>query len=88
MDGGFAGGVVGYNWQTGAFVLGIEGDYHWSDISGRSGVINVGPPNVGDTYFTKLRGFGDVEGYVSAMPLTALFFVVQRRRCGWQYAAR
>ena len=75
VDGGFAGGVVGYNWQTGAFVLGIEGDYHWSDISGRSGVINVGPPNVGDTYFTKLRGFGDVKGRLGYAAGPALFFV-------------
>ena len=75
VDGGFAGGVVGYNWQTGAFVLGIEGDYHWSSISGRSGVINVGPPNVGDTYFTKLRGFGDVKGRLGYAAGPALFFV-------------
>src|SRR5664279_4810353 len=36
-SGGFAGGDFGYNWQTGAVVLGLEGDYHWADISGRSG---------------------------------------------------
>jgi outer membrane immunogenic protein len=32
--GGFAGGQVGYNWQTGAIVFGIEADGHWADING------------------------------------------------------
>jgi outer membrane immunogenic protein len=74
-SGGFAGGVAGYNWQTGAFVLGLEGDYHWADINGRSSVVNVGPPNLGDTYYTKLRGFGDVKGRLGYAAGPALFFV-------------
>jgi outer membrane immunogenic protein len=28
------GGTVGYNWQTGSIVYGIEGDYGWSMIKG------------------------------------------------------
>jgi outer membrane immunogenic protein len=71
-SGGFAGGVAGYNWQTGAFVLGIEGDYHWADINGRSSVVNAG---VGDTYFTQLRGFGDIKGRLGYSTGPALFFV-------------
>ena len=74
-SGGFAGGVFGYNWQSGAFVLGLEGDYHWADISGRSAVINVGPPNLADTYYTKLRGFGDIKGRLGYAAGPALFFV-------------
>jgi outer membrane immunogenic protein len=74
-SGGFAGGVVGYNWQAGAFVLGAEADYHWADISGRSAVINVGPPNLADTYFTQLRGFGDIKGRLGYAAGPALFFV-------------
>jgi outer membrane immunogenic protein len=31
--GGFGGGQIGYNYQTGSFVLGIEGDIAGSDIS-------------------------------------------------------
>jgi outer membrane immunogenic protein len=73
--GGFAGGVIGYNWQSGAFVLGVEGDYHWADINGRSGVINIGPPNLGDTYFTQLRSFGDIKGRLGYAAGPALFFV-------------
>lgn len=33
-NGGLAGGQVGCNWQTGRFVLGIEGDLDWADIGG------------------------------------------------------
>ena len=74
-SGGFVGGVAGFNWQSGAFVVGIEGDYHWADISGRSAVVNVGPPNLGDTYFTKLRGFGDIKGRVGYAAGPVLWFV-------------
>ena len=32
-SGGFAGGTIGYNWQTGAMVFGLEADAAWSDMS-------------------------------------------------------
>jgi outer membrane immunogenic protein len=38
--GAMAGGTLGYNWQTGAFVLGLEGDFSWSGVKGSS---NCGP---------------------------------------------
>jgi outer membrane immunogenic protein len=31
------GGTVGYNWQFGTWVLGIEGDIDWADIKGSKG---------------------------------------------------
>src|SRR5579872_2302102 len=31
---GIAGGEVGYNWQSGSFVVGVEGDLFWSGIKG------------------------------------------------------
>jgi len=74
-SGGFVGGVFGYNWQQGPVVFGIEGDYHWADISGRSAIVNVGPVNLGDTYFTKIRGFGDIKGRLGYSTGPALFFV-------------
>lgn len=41
-DGAAAGGQVGCNWQSGRFVLGIEGDIDWTDIGGsRSFTTNV-----------------------------------------------
>jgi outer membrane immunogenic protein len=35
-SGGLAGGQVGYNWQTGAWVLGLEADGDWANIKGTS----------------------------------------------------
>src|SRR5262249_17742057 len=32
LTGGLIGGTVGYNWQQGPLVLGVEGDIDWSDI--------------------------------------------------------
>ncbi|XUM20970.1 outer membrane protein [Bradyrhizobium oligotrophicum S58] len=71
-NGGFVGGVLGYNWQVDNVVFGLEGDYHWADINGRSAVINAG---VGDTYFTKLSSFGDIKGRLGYAVGPALFFV-------------
>jgi outer membrane immunogenic protein len=34
LSGGLVGGTVGYNWQMGQFVFGVEGDIDWSHISG------------------------------------------------------
>ncbi len=34
ISGGLVGGTVGYNFQTGAAVLGVEGDIDWASISG------------------------------------------------------
>jgi len=34
VNGGVVGGTVGYNWQTGPWVLGLEGDIDWSDLHG------------------------------------------------------
>src|SRR3954453_18962233 len=33
IKGGFAGGTLGYNWQFGTIVAGIEADGAWADIS-------------------------------------------------------
>jgi len=72
ITGGFIGGVAGYNWQVNNVVFGIEGDYHWADINGRSGVVNAG---LADTYFTQVRGFGDIKGRLGWAAGPALFFV-------------
>lgn len=34
VSGGFVGGTVGYNWQSGPWVFGLEGDIAWSGIKG------------------------------------------------------
>jgi len=37
-SGGMAGGQLGYNWQFGQFVYGLEGDIDWTDVRGTTGV--------------------------------------------------
>lgn len=34
VSGGLVGGTVGYNWQAGNWVYGLEGDIDWTDIRG------------------------------------------------------
>jgi outer membrane immunogenic protein len=34
IKGGLVGGTIGYNWQSGPLVWGLEGDIDWSDIHG------------------------------------------------------
>jgi opacity protein-like surface antigen len=36
VTGGIIGGTLGYNWQQGPWVFGVEGDYSWADVSGNS----------------------------------------------------
>jgi outer membrane immunogenic protein len=43
-DGVVGGILAGYNWQTGPVVLGIEGDFGWSDAQGRGAIAPPPPP--------------------------------------------
>jgi outer membrane immunogenic protein len=50
-----AGGQIGYNFQTGNFVWGIEGDGSWSNLQGSSGNLTPDPVNFatnGEPYWT------------------------------------
>ena len=63
MKGGFVGGTLGHNWQTGPWVFGLEGDYSWSDIKGHSdvcGPLTATPHPCG----TKLDSFGTLRGRI------------------------
>jgi outer membrane immunogenic protein len=54
--GGFvAGGTVGYNWQWGSIVLGIEGDLSYADFGNR---LSIGMPGLGTGFVeAKAEGF-------------------------------
>src|SRR5580700_2369005 len=39
VNGGMFGGQIGYNWQFGQFVYGLEGDADWTDLRGTSNVL-------------------------------------------------
>ncbi|MGB8397340.1 outer membrane protein [Bradyrhizobium sp.] len=58
LSGGFAGGTVGYNWQSGQIVYGLEADAAWSDI-GATAVI-PGLLSVND----RIRDLGTVRGRI------------------------
>jgi outer membrane immunogenic protein len=70
VDGVIGGGQIGYNWQTGNFVLGLETDIQASGQSGNATVswtIPVaGAPGIPVTepYTAKLTYFGTVRGRV------------------------
>jgi outer membrane immunogenic protein len=57
MKGGFAGGTVGYNWQQGAVVFGLEADAAWADISASATALGV-------TAESKIRDWGTVRGRI------------------------
>ena len=47
-NGGVFGGQIGYNWQTGNWVLGVEGDFDVASISGTQNPI-AGSPDTPDS---------------------------------------
>jgi len=55
VDGGMVGGTLGVNWQSGAWVFGLEGDIDWSDIKGSAacGALNCETSN---NWFGTFRG--------------------------------
>ena len=59
--GGLAGGQIGYRWQTGSLVAGLEGQGNWADLRGSnlSSVAAFGPLV---TNRSKIEGFGLFTG--------------------------
>lgn len=63
VRGGLIGGTLGYNWQTGPWVFGLESDLSWADIKGHSNV--CGPTTVTPhACGTKLESLGTFRGRV------------------------
>jgi outer membrane immunogenic protein len=62
IKGGFAGGTVGYNWQQGSFVYGLEADAAWADINASASTID---PVLGLVTATdKIDSTGTVRGRI------------------------
>jgi outer membrane immunogenic protein len=57
-NGGLFGGQLGYNWQSGQFVTGLEGDIDWSGIRGNSGLLGCGviPCQTKNDFLSTIRG--------------------------------
>jgi outer membrane immunogenic protein len=58
--GGTAGGQIGYRWQTGSWVFGLEGQGNWADLRGS----NVNALIAADTNRTKIDAFGLFTGQI------------------------
>jgi outer membrane immunogenic protein len=69
LNGAFAGGTVGYNWQMGSWVLGVEADGAWSDLK-------FSQSGFGVTVADKMRSFGSVTGRLGWLPVqsTLVYF--------------
>jgi len=58
LSGGFAGGTVGYNWQAGNLVFGLEADGAWADVG-----TTLGVPGLASLDYT-IRAMGTVRGRI------------------------
>ena len=56
ISGGLVGGTIGYNYQIGPAVLGIEGDIDWSDIRGTNTAACLGGCQTSDSWLSTVRG--------------------------------
>ena len=61
LSGGIIGGGLGYNWQTGRWVYGIEADYSWANITGSSNTCGAASP-VPHSCGTDLQSLGTLRG--------------------------
>jgi outer membrane immunogenic protein len=60
VSGFLAGGQVGFNWQAGAWVFGIEGQFSWTNADGSHPCVF----NVGLTCTTEMNWLGTVAGRI------------------------
>lgn len=74
-EGGFGGGQIGYNWQNGGVVLGLETDIQWGDLSS-SGTSHVTGGLANDFITNKLDidYFGTVRGRIGFAAERALIY--------------
>jgi outer membrane immunogenic protein len=70
-NGATAGGQIGYRWQTGTFVVGIEGQGNWADFKGSNDSLLA--PGI-FTNQTKIEAFGTITGQVGWAWNNVLFY--------------
>ena len=64
LTGGILGGTLGYNWQQGPWVFGVEGDYSWADISGSSNTCGLAPSVTPHSCGSKIESLGTLRGRI------------------------
>jgi outer membrane immunogenic protein len=67
IKGGFGGATVGYNWQFGQFVLGLEGDGTFGDVSSTATIGGV-------TATAKVDSFSTIRGRAGVAVDQVLFY--------------
>lgn len=68
-SGWLAGGQVGYNWQAGSWVFGLEADGHWADINGSTAC-----PNAAFLCSTDVRTLASFRGRIGYAAGPVLFY--------------
>jgi outer membrane immunogenic protein len=71
VNGFIGGGQIGYNWQRGTWLFGLEADFQGSDERGSGDVCIVAGCPAGSTAFTanyKLDWFGTARGRIGFLP--------------------
>lgn len=71
-NGAVGGGQVGYRWQTGRYVFGLEAQGDWSNLYGSTFSVFSGPPNLNSS---RINGFGLFTGQVGYAIDNVLFYV-------------
>jgi outer membrane immunogenic protein len=69
--GGVAGGQIGYRWQTGTWVFGVEGQGNWADLKGS----NLSTLFAGSRNESKIDAFGLITGQIGYAANNVLFYV-------------
>jgi outer membrane immunogenic protein len=64
QSGGLFGGTIGYNWQSGRFVFGVEGDWSWAGIDGSVTLPGICTAGGGTVCFTNMRDFGTARARI------------------------
>jgi outer membrane immunogenic protein len=70
-NGGLVGGQIGYRWQVGTWVFGVEGQGDWAGLKGSN--LNLLNPAIRDQ--TKVNALGLMTGQVGYAFNNALFYV-------------
>jgi outer membrane immunogenic protein len=70
-DGATVGGQIGYRWQTGTWVFGVEGQGNWADFKGS----NVSLAFPLDRNESKIDAFGLITGQIGYAANNVLFYV-------------
>jgi outer membrane immunogenic protein len=69
--GGTAGGQIGYRWQTGTWVFGVEGQGNWADLHGR----NISTLTPAFTNDSRIGAFGLLTGQIGYAANNVLLYI-------------